>query len=128
MSRATRSAPTRKILVCDDSATGLSNLRAILADLGHHTISAHSAAEAVGMAISETPALILMDLNLRDLDGYETCRRLQADRATRDIPLVLVSSRPRADEPLWSKLRGARALLARPCSREQLAEVVRALA
>jgi twitching motility two-component system response regulator PilH len=115
-----------KILVCDDSPAELANLRAMLTAAGHHTISATNGAEAIAKATSEKPALILMDIVMPDMDGYEACRRLQADATTKGIPVVFVSSKNQRADHMWAKMQGARMLVSKPYTQDQIAEVLKA--
>ena len=117
-----------KILICDDSPAELSNLRTMLTDLGHHTITASTGADAVTKAVAEKPAMILMDIVMPDMDGYEACRRLQADPGTKGIPVVFVSSKNQKADHLWAKMQGAKALIGKPYTADQVTEVVRAYA
>ncbi|MCE3001975.1 MAG: response regulator [Xanthomonadaceae bacterium] len=115
-----------KILVCDDSPAELANLRAILTAAGHHTVTATNGAEALDKATAEKPHLILMDIVMPDMDGYEACRRLQADPATKTIPVVFVSSKNQRADHMWAKMQGARMLISKPYTQEQIAEVLKA--
>ena len=82
---------TRPILVVDDEAINLATLKQILAP--HHTLAfARSGQECLAAAAKHQPALILLDVQMPDLDGYEVCRRLKADPQTEHIPVIFVSA------------------------------------
>ena len=65
---------------------------------GYEIISATDGAAGLAMAVAERPDLILMDLNLPEIDGWEATRRLKADPATRDIPIIALSAHAMAGD------------------------------
>jgi putative two-component system response regulator len=83
--------PNRPILIVDDEPANLATLRQILAP-DHALVFARSGAEALTAAAKHRPALVLLDIRMPDMDGYDLCRRLKADEATRDTPVIFVSS------------------------------------
>jgi len=79
------------LLLVDDEVTNLANLRAILA--GEYPLMlARSGAEAIGLAVKHQPALILLDIQMPELDGYAVCRALKADPRTVGIPVIFVTA------------------------------------
>jgi two-component system, cell cycle response regulator DivK len=83
----------RKLLYIEDNEDNLYML-ALRFDVlgGYEVLSARDGAAGMAMATSERPDLILMDLNLPGIDGWEATRRLKADPATRDIPIIALSA------------------------------------
>jgi twitching motility two-component system response regulator PilH len=118
----------RKVLICDDSPAELANLNGILTDAGWQTLTTTSGAEAIQKAKVEKPALILLDIMMPNMDGYEACRTLQADADTRGIPVVFVSVKNQKADHVWARLQGARALIGKPYTPEQIFEAVKAYA
>jgi PAS domain S-box-containing protein len=89
---APRSTPERvKILLVDDRPANLLAMGAALASPEYEVVKAQSGAEALRFLLTEGCALILMDVNMPDLDGYETARLIRANERTRDIPIVFVT-------------------------------------
>ena len=83
----------RKLLYVEDIDGNLSMLQLRFDVLGGYEIlSAREGAAGIAMATSERPDLILMDLDLPGIDGWEEARRLKADPATRDIPIIALSA------------------------------------
>jgi twitching motility two-component system response regulator PilH len=115
-----------KILICDDSAAELANLRSILNDAGWHSVTATNGAEAVQKAASEKPSLIFLDIIMPDMDGYEACRQLQANPDTKTIPVVFVSSKNQKADQIWAKMQGAKALIGKPYSPDQILDTLKA--
>ena len=88
-------ASVHKLLYIEDNEDNLYMLTLWFAALGgYEIISAPDGAAGIAMAAVEAPDLILMDLNLPEIDGWEATRRLKADPATRDIPIIALTRTP----------------------------------
>lgn len=112
----------KKILVVDDSATDLKNMQQIVSAAGHMVISASGGTEALAKAKSEKPDLIFLDIVMPDLDGYATVRALQADEATKRIPVVFVSSKGQQADRVWAQMQGGSDLVVKPFTTAQIIE------
>lgn len=110
----------KKILIVDDSAAEVANLKAIVSEAGWVPVCATSGPEAVERARAERPHAILMDLIMPGMDGYEVIRQLQADAATKRIPVIVVSTKNQKADHLWARMQGASNLVGKPYSRDQL--------
>jgi DNA-binding response OmpR family regulator len=93
---APQAAPRRKILLVDDSATTHMWIRMILNKSDYDMLSARDGVEGVEKALSDAPDLILMDVVMPRMDGFEACRRLRAEPATRATPILMVTTRSEA--------------------------------
>lgn len=113
-----------KILLVDDSRADLSNLTASVSDSGAQIITATSGEEAVNLCKSEQPSLVLMDVVMGEYDGYKACREMRNDQSTRDIPVVFVTSKNNRADRLWAEKQGARALITKPYTKEDIMEQV----
>ena len=111
------------ILVVDDNAEYRELLAWILDRYGFETISAKSGREAVELAVKCRPALVLMDLNMPGMNGYEAARAIHADRHTRGIPVVAVSA-DCADFERSASKAGFIAVLEKPWKPEALLKIV----
>lgn len=87
-----KEAALGEILIVDDSRVNVGVLGAILRERGHAVRLATDGPSALEAVKRAPPELILLDIRLPGLDGYEVCRRLRADQATRDIPVIFVSA------------------------------------
>ncbi len=107
--------PARRILVVDDDDSIREVAQMSLEMVGgHDVITASCGSEGLARAREERPDAILLDVMMPDLDGPTTFQRLQADSATRDIPVVLLTAKLQpADRARFSQL-GVRAVLAKP--------------
>ncbi|MEO8296548.1 MAG: EAL domain-containing protein [Burkholderiales bacterium] len=88
-----RPATPQKVLIVDDIAQNIDVLSATLADLGHELIVATAGARALELAVSQQPDLMLLDVMMPGMDGFEVCRRLKANPATADLPVIFVTAR-----------------------------------
>ena len=90
--------PERKrILVVDDSRTAQMMTSLIVSKASFDVLTANDGEEGVQKALVEKPDLILMDVMMPKMDGFEACRRLHENEATRDIPVIMVTTRGEAD-------------------------------
>ncbi len=103
-----------KVLIVEDFDDTRELLRMMVEMKGCDAAEATNGEEAVRMAASEHPDLILMDLNLPILDGWEATRRIRARRETQDIPIVAVSAQCSGDWKDRALLAGARECLEKP--------------
>ena len=83
----------KKILVVDDSPTTVMIEKMILKAEPYELVVAKDGQEAVGLAVSERPDLILLDVVMPVMDGFEACRRLRENEATRSTPIIMVTTR-----------------------------------
>jgi twitching motility two-component system response regulator PilH len=117
-----------KVLIVDDSPAELAHLRTILTDAGWHSVTANNGADAVAKAAAEKPSLILMDIIMPDMDGYEACRTLQQNPDTKAIPVVFISSKNQKADHMWAKMQGAKALIGKPYQAAVILDTLKAYA
>jgi twitching motility two-component system response regulator PilH len=116
----------RKVLIVDDAQVDRQNLERIVADAGYLTLTAESGQQAIDRAKRDKPDLILMDVNMPDMDGFAATRQLKGDAATKDIPVVFVTGKNQKADMAWGQMLGARGYVAKPYSREQILEQIKA--
>ncbi len=114
-----------KILLVDDSATDLQNLKDAVAGTGIQFVTASSGEEAITVAAKETPDLIFMDIVMDDVDGYRACRTLKDNDATKDIPVVFVSSKKQRADKLWAEKQGGRGFVVKPYSKDEILDQIK---
>jgi len=114
-----------KILLVDDSSTDLLNLKEAVSDTGISTVTATSGKEAVEVAQKEAPDLIFMDIVMDEVDGYRACRQLKDNDATKDIPVVFVSSKKQRADRLWAEKQGGRGFITKPYAKEDILEQIK---
>jgi two-component system cell cycle response regulator DivK len=116
---------TKRILVVEDQEDNRRIIRDLLESVGHQLIEALDGEAGVRLAQSERPDLILMDIQLPVLDGYEATRRIKADPELRAIPIVVVTSYALSGDDAKAKAAGCDAYVAKPFSPRALLAVIR---
>ncbi len=116
-----------KVLLVDDSPTDLAKLKSIVTDAGCLVLTASNGREALEKAKAERPDVIFLDIIMPEMDGFEACRRLRQDSTTKDIPIVFVTSKNQKADWVWAQMQGAKALLAKPYTKDQIIEQLKDL-
>ena len=114
-----------RILVIEDQEDNRRILRDLLTSAGYEVIEAVTGDEGVTMAETQRPDLILMDIQLPDLDGYEATRRIKANPALRQIPIIVVTSYALSGDDIKAHEAGCDAYIAKPFSPRILLAKVR---
>ena len=117
----------QKILVVDDSLTQRLVLSAILAEQGYQVVTANDGTEAVTKAKSELPDLIIMDVVMPVLNGFQATRIITTDETTWHIPVILLTSKDMQSDRVWGLRQGATAFLHKPVQADELIELINAL-
>lgn len=113
-----------KILVVDDSPTALSLTKNALTGKGFQILTAVDGEEALVLAASERPDLILLDVILPRKNGFQVCRQLKTAEETREIKIVLVTSKAQDSDRFWGLRQGADGYLTKPFCEEDLLAAV----
>ena len=116
-----------KILVIDDEEDILELLRFNLTKEGYQVCSASTGEEALALARTERPDLILLDLMLPGIDGLEVARRLKADPLTRSMPIVMLTAKGEESDIVTGLELGAKDYITKPFSRKVLVARLRAV-
>ena len=119
--------PIQKILVVDDSPTERLALSEVLVKNGFQVVTAESGDEAVIKSKSERPDLILMDVVMPGTNGYQAPRTIVRDDATRDIPVIMCTSKGLETDKIWGMRQGAFDYMVKPLDHAVLLEKIRAL-
>jgi two-component system, cell cycle response regulator DivK len=116
---------TKRILVIEDQEDNLQIVRDILTNEGYQIIEAQDGEAGLQAATIERPDLILMDIQLPLLDGYEATRRIKADPALSAIPIIVVTSYSLSGDEAKARAAGCDDFVAKPFSRRHLLAKVR---
>jgi twitching motility two-component system response regulator PilH len=111
-------------MVIDDSPTMLYMVEHMLSKDGHEVVTATDGATAVSLAVEQTPDLILLDVILPKLNGFEVCRQLKATEETKETPVVMITSKTKDKDRAWGIEQGADAYITKPFEEEDLLEIV----
>jgi len=116
-----------KILIVDDSPTELHILATTLQGAGHQTITANDGEEGLSVAKSELPDLILMDVVMPGLNGFQATRKIHKNTSTKDIPIIIVTTKDQDTDKEWGMRQGAKAYLVKPVNTDELLSKVNEL-
>ncbi|HEV8241410.1 MAG TPA: response regulator [Thermoanaerobaculia bacterium] len=116
-----------KILVVDDEPDVLRMLQVVLERGGHQVLAAPSGLEGLVTAQGERPDLILLDVMMEGMDGWEVLKLLKLDPATHDIPVVMVSARTEPRDKIRGLQEGAVDYVAKPFSVRELVHTIEAI-
>jgi twitching motility two-component system response regulator PilH len=119
--------PISKVLVVDDSPTERHFLSEILSKQGYQVIMAESGEEAMEKAKSQRPDLILMDVVMPGLNGFQATRALTRDEETKHIPVIMCTSKGQETDKIWGMRQGARDYLVKPINPDELLRKIAAL-
>ncbi len=105
------------ILVVDDSRTVVAAFTKVLAQAGFRVIAATNGEEGVARAKAQLPDLILMDIVMPGLNGFQATRQIRRAETTSHIPIIIVSGAQQATEQFWGRRVGANGFLSKPINR-----------
>lgn len=119
--------PVKTVLVVDDSPTERHVLVELLTRNGYQVITAENGEEGVEKAKRELPDLILMDVVMPGLNGYQATRTLTRDEATKHIPIIVCTSKGQETDRIWGLRQGALGYIVKPVNGEDLLSKIAAL-
>ncbi|MBC6428796.1 MAG: response regulator [Cellvibrionales bacterium] len=115
-----------RILIVDDSRTETKNLSKLLSKHGHQVIAASSGEEGLTVAAKDLPDLILMDVVMPGLNGFQTTRKLTQNEATKHIPVIMVTTKNQETDKVWAMRQGAAGFLVKPVAEQDLLSAIAA--
>ncbi|MBU1214426.1 MAG: response regulator [Gammaproteobacteria bacterium] len=116
-----------KVMVVDDSATERHVLGDILGKNGFQVVYAESGEQAVANSKTDMPDLILMDVVMPGLNGFQATRAITHDEATKHIPVIICTTKGQETDKLWGIRQGAKDYITKPISAEELLGKIAAL-
>ncbi len=108
------------VLIVDDSPTEVYVLKAMLERHGHRISVAENGTDAVAFARQELPDIVLMDIVMPGISGFQATRLLSKDPATSSIPVIVVSTKDQEADRVWALRQGARDYIVKPASETDL--------
>lgn len=116
-----------KVMIVDDSPLELQHLKEIISDAGYQVITATNGQDAYTKAKTYRPDLILMDVVMEGVDGFEACRNITSDQDLGGIPVVFVTSKNQRADRVWGELQGGKAMISKPYTQDQIIDTIASL-
>ncbi|OOC09216.1 MULTISPECIES: response regulator [Thioalkalivibrio] len=113
-----------RILIIDDSPTEIHVLRTMLEKNGYSVSTAASGEEGVETARAQVPDLVLMDVVMPGLNGFQATRELSKQEETANVPVVVVSTKDQATDRVWAMRQGARDYITKPVTEDTLLQTI----
>ena len=109
-----------KILIVDDSPTEYEFVSAILIKAGYEVLWAKNATEGIEQAVKNIPDLILMDVVMPGMNGFQATRQLRRKQETADIPILMLTTKDQETDRIWGLRNGATKYMCKPPSKDEL--------
>ncbi len=113
-----------RILIVDDSPTEVRKISSILEKHKHEIITADNGADGVAMARAEKPDLVLMDVVMPGLNGFQATRQLTRGDDTANIPVIIVTTKDQETDRVWGTRQGAKGYLVKPVNENDLIKAI----
>jgi twitching motility two-component system response regulator PilH len=114
------------ILIVDDLESEAQLMAGVVQSLGHHPVIVKDGESALSAVKASGANLVLMDVVMPGLNGFETCRKIRRDKDTANVPVVMVTTKDQDSDKFWASKQGASAYIVKPFSPEDLAQAIRA--
>src|SRR5881409_4303414 len=118
----------KKILIVDDSPTERHVLNDMLTKAGFEVVASDNGEDAIHKSKHLKPDLILMDVVMPGLNGFQATRAISRDPETRSIPIIMCTSKSQETDKIWGLRQGARDYIVKPVNRDELLTKIAALA
>ncbi len=113
------------VLVIDDSPSEMARLRDMLAKNNYKVLEAVNGEQGYQMATEHIPDVILMDVVMPEMNGFQATRKITHTEATAHIPIVMISTKSQETDRVWGKRQGAKEYLVKPIDEMELMRVIR---
>jgi len=114
-----------RILIVDDSPTQTMSLTKILKKHGHEVITAKNGSEGVVVAEAELPDLVLMDVVMPGVNGFQATRQITKNPSTSHIPVVICTTKDQETDRIWGQRQGAKGYVTKPVEESTLMETIK---
>jgi twitching motility two-component system response regulator PilH len=123
-----RAMAIKRILIVDDSPTERHVLNDLLTKAGFEVVASDSGEDAIHKSKQAKPDLILMDVVMPGLNGFQATRAISRDPETKSIPIILCTSKSQETDKIWGLRQGARDYIVKPVNREELLAKINSVA
>lgn len=115
------------ILIVDDSPTEIHVLKTMLENGGHKVMSADNAEDGISTAKTNRPDLVLMDVVMPGMNGFQATRALTKDPDTQSIPVIIVTTKDQETDRVWGLRQGAKDYVTKPVDQQDLLSKISAV-
>lgn len=116
-----------RVLIVDDSPTETYAFQGMLEKHGYEVLTADNGADGVAVARQELPDVVLMDIVMPGLNGFQATRQLTKGADTAHIPVVIVTTKDQETDRVWGRRQGASGYLVKPVAEEELLKTIQAV-
>ncbi|WP_341939201.1 twitching motility response regulator PilH [Marinimicrobium sp. C2-29] len=109
-----------RVLIIDDSPTEIYKLSSMLEKQGHEALTAETGEDGIALAKKELPDVVLMDIVMPGLNGFQATRQLSKSPETAHIPVIIVTTKDQQTDRVWGMRQGAKDFLVKPVTAETL--------
>ena len=113
------------ILIADDTPSEAALMTSVVQKLGHNAQSVSDGETCIATARTLKPALILLDVVMPNMDGFNTCRKLKKDPELANTPVIMVTSKNQDSDRFWAERQGANGFVVKPFTPETLAAAIK---
>lgn len=113
-----------KVLIIDDSPTETYKLSSMLEKMGHEPLTAETGEEGIALAKKELPDVVLMDIVMPGLNGFQATRQLTKAPETAHIPVIIVTTKDQQTDRVWGMRQGAKDFLVKPVTTDMLTAAI----
>src|SRR5213592_4131689 len=113
-----------KILIADDSPNIREILKMSLETDGYSVVLAEDGEQALAMVTDEKPDLVIIDVMMPKVNGFQVCRRVKTERTTHDVPVIMLTAKSAQQDVYWGKDCGADEYLTKPFSTKELVKTI----
>lgn len=117
----------KKIVIADDSATVVEIVRDALTNAGYDCYEANNGAEAWKLVKKEKPDLVILDVIMPQLNGYQVLRQIRSDLSLKDVHVVMLTAKDQESDRFWAKESGCSEYLTKPFDTEELLKKISGL-
>ncbi len=114
-----------RILIVDDSPTQTLSLAKILKKNGHDVMTAKDGAEGIQVAKAELPDLVLMDVVMPKVNGFQATRQITKNPSTSHIPVIIVTTKDQETDKIWGERQGAKGYVVKPVEEATLIDTIK---
>lgn len=111
---------SKLVMIVEDSQTYMQIAESICLDNGYKTVTVTEGDKALSVATEKKPDLVLLDVILPNKNGFQVCRQLKTNEETKDIKIVIVSSKDQVSDKFWAKKQGADDYITKPYDEKDL--------